>query len=226
MAVLNDMLDSWSNEALTCFTILQQSAPIVAGKNQYTIGDPSQIYGGEWSNVPPPDFLMTRPLRLRLGPGAAYLMDTNNNRYPVDVIQQDRWNLIWNLQSTTSNLPDTLFYDPQVPYGVLNIWPMPNTGGMVLYWDSYAQLGQLRNPSDQLLLPPGYTKAIKDCLAIELWPYFKPDQANVPPLLMTLASKSKGNIKRTNQRENIAFFDRELTAAAPRPYNIYSDTYR
>ena len=65
LTCLNDMLDSWSNESLSCFAILEQSGTVVAGKSSYTIG-------------PSGDFNLTRPLRLIEGPGAAYSQDTQN----------------------------------------------------------------------------------------------------------------------------------------------------
>src|SRR5262245_48874525 len=88
---LNQMVQSWSNEELTTFAILEQAGALVPGVNQYQIGP----------GVAGPGFNMTRPIRVIYGPGAAYLRDQNNNRYSVRVVPRDEWNLIWNLQSTT-----------------------------------------------------------------------------------------------------------------------------
>src|ERR1700744_536055 len=101
---LNAMMDSWSNETLICYAIQEQSYPLVVGQNQYTIGP-----GGNFNG--------TRPLKIIEGPVSAYIMDENSNRYPMEVIPQDRWNMI-GLLTNTSNIPDTLFYDPQYPLGI------------------------------------------------------------------------------------------------------------
>lgn len=211
--VANDMIDSWSNESLTCFAILEQSGALQPGINQYSIGP-----GGA--------FNITRPIRVITGPGAAYLLDSNENRYPVDVYPRDKWNLIWNLVSTTSNLPTVMFYDPQSPLAFINVWPMPNTAPITLFWDSYLQLTEFPDLDTDIGFPPGYEKSIKDNLAIELIPYFKPDNYQVPALLIDIANKSKGNVKRSNQRENQMLYDPEITGNRGRPYNIYDDGYR
>ena len=46
----------------------------------------------EWHNVCG-DFNMTRPIRIIDGPGTAYIRDSNNNDYAVDVVPQDKWNM-------------------------------------------------------------------------------------------------------------------------------------
>jgi hypothetical protein len=209
---LNRMLDSWSNESLTTFALLEQSAPLVVGQSAYTIGP-----GG--------DFNMVRPIRIIDGPGSAYLLDTNGNRYPVDVIPQAKWNTIWNISRSTSNLPDTIFYDPQFPLGIINVYPLYSGGvSVTLFWDSYLSLVKLTSLDVAVMLPPGYEKAIEDNLAIELEPYFP--TAIVSPLLRELASTSKANIKRSNIRENVAVFEKELRARGGAVYNVYSDTAR
>ncbi len=214
LKVLNDMLDSWSNESLACFAIAEQSIALVANKPSYTVG-----VGGDVS--------ATRPIRLIYGTGAAYLLDSNFNRYPVDVIPRDQWNTIWNLQRSTSNLPDTIFYDPQFPFGILNVYPLYNGAiPVTLFWNSYLQLNDFPDLVTDVSLPPGYVKAIQDNLAIELVPYFKGDNYQVPPLLLKIASDSKGNVKRSNMRENVAVFEKELRRAGSGVYNVYSDTAR
>lgn len=203
----NDMLDSWSNESLTCFATLEQSGVMQPGVGSYTLGA-----GGV--------FNMTRPLKLIGGPGAAYLMDTNGSRYDVEVVPRDQWNLVTGNTLVNANVPMYLFYDSQNPLGVINVWPIPNIA-WTLYWDSYLQLVDFVSIASTLTFPPGYKKAIQDCLAVELWPYcFKGD---IPALLVELASKSKGNIKRTNIRENVAVYDVALTARTGNTYNVYTD---
>lgn len=207
LTVANDMLDSWSNESLTCFAILEQSTTLQVGISAYTIG-----VGGMLN--------MTRPLRLIGGPGMAYILDPSGNKYPVNVVPQDQWNLIGNIAQVNSNVPDTLFYDPQFPLGILNFFPTPNIGWQA-FWDSYLQLTDLAVLSSSVSLPPGYVKALKDCLAVEIWPYFK--DGEVSPSIAQFAAQSKGNIKRTNIRENVALYDPEIVSRAQGSYNIFSD---
>jgi hypothetical protein len=205
---LNDMIDSWSNESLACYTILEQTAVLQPGIGSYTIGP-----GGVWD--------MTRPLRLIDGPGAAYILDNNLNRYPVSVIPRDQWNLI-GTENINADIPDTIFYDPQYPLGIINVFPIPNQSYSI-FWDSYLQLVEFANLTAQISLPLGYKKAYQDSLAIELIPYFKDVDANFN-LLIEIASKSKGNIKRTNIRPVEAVYDSEIISRASPTYNIYRDS--
>lgn len=209
---LNTMVDSWSNESLLTYAILEQSGTLVPGQRQYTIGA-----GG--------NFNMTRPLRIIESPGSTYVVDANGNRYNLEVVPRNRWNLIGNLDQVTANFPNTLFYDPQYPLGIINLYPKPNIG-WTLYWDSYLQLSDFSELTTQLTLPPGYQAAIQDNLAVELWRFFKPDNAAIPPTTLAIASRSKGNVKRTNVREMLANYDPELVSRANGSYNIYTGSNR
>ena len=213
MTVLNAMIDSWSNEALTTFAIKEQSLPLVVNQLTYELGP-----GGD---------LEDRPIRLIYGPGAAYLTDVNGNRYPVAVYPQDKWNELWNLTQINATIPSVIFYDPQYPVGILKVYPLYAGGlGMTLYFDSYLKLSSFALPTTTVSLPPGYEKAIQDNLAIELWPFFKPDGSMPGELLFRQAAESKANVKRSNTRENMADFEKVLLSRAQPQYNVYSDSYR
>jgi len=205
--VMQKMLDSWSNERLACYANLEQSFPLVANKQAYTIGTGGDI------NAP-------RPLAILTGPGAAYLVDVNQNRYQINVIEQDQWNAI-GLLNETSDLPDTLFYDPQFPLGIINIFPLPLLAYTV-YFDARLQLQSISNLATAFSLPPGYMKAIIDNLAIEGWPYFK--KGDPPAWMIENASRSLGNIKRTNIKQSPAPYDTAVVSRAASTYNIYNDS--
>lgn len=208
LSILNDMIDSWSNENLACYAYSQQSGALTAGVQAYTIGT-----GGT--------FNMTRPTKIQDGPGAAYCLDSNNNKYGITVIPIDQWRMIGNSGPTvTSNFPDTLFYDPQYPLGILNFFPYPNLA-TTAYWMSLLQLTEFASLSTTLSLPLGYKDAFQKNLALEIFPDFKEGMPS--PLLIELASKAKANIKRTNMRLNVAAYDSELYGRTGNTYDIYTD---
>jgi hypothetical protein len=208
LSVLNDMLDVWSNLTLSCFTILEQSFPLVAGQQQYTVGPGGQING-------------QRPLKVLDGPGTAYVQDFNGNNYGVSVVARDQWNLYGNRSELiTSDFPDTLFYDPQYPLGIINVMPVP-TINYTMFFDSYSQLGDLSSLTAILSLPPGYKRAITTNLAVSVKPYFKTGQLD--PLIIAEAMKTHGDIKRTNMRPNVAVMEPELVSRAQISYNPYTD---
>lgn len=204
--VLNSMLDSWSNESLTCYAFLTQKFNLIVGKGQYTIGP-----GG--------DIDAPRPLRLFDSPGSAYLLDINNNRYPMDVIEQQEWNLK-TTATVNSDLPDTIWYDSQFPLGVINVWPTP-AQGYPCFVMGLLTLGGFVSLDTQAAFPPGYLLAITDNLAILLKPYFA--SASLDPIIVNSASEAKANIKRTNMKVQPAVYDPELVARGYSSYNIYSD---
>lgn len=209
---LNVMLDSWSTENLACFATLEQSIVLKPTVSQYTIGPGGTIDTSQGKQ---------RPIRLIEGPGAAYILDSNSNKFGVNVVPREKWNLIGNL-TVNSNVPDTIFYDAQFPTAFLNVFPVPNIG-WTLYFDSYSQLAAMPSLDMDITLPPGYAKALGHNLAIELEPLFP--SAKLSKITVALAATAKANIKRSNSQPIMATFDSEIVSKARGSYNIYSDGY-
>lgn len=208
LSVLADMMDLWSNESLACFAWATTTFTLQVGKSQYTIGP-----GG--------DISATRPIRISDAPGATYLLDTNGNRYLMDAVDQ----LAWNMQTTAvadSDLPDTLFFDPQFPFGIINIWPTPAMSYTCSFL-SYLPLSDPSALSSAISLPPGYKRAITTNLAVCLKPYFT--SAQLDPDVREEARESRGIIKRSNMKPPKAAYDPEIIARGQSSYNIYSDRY-
>jgi len=161
-----------------------------------------------------------RPISILTGQGAAYLVDTNSNRYPINVIEQDQWNQI-GLLTETSQLPDTMFYNPQFPLGVINIFPTPSIAYTV-YFDSRLQLADMANLFQAFSLPPGYMMAIKDGLFLRMWNDYK--QGDPPAYRVEMASKSLSALKRNNIKVSPSTYDTAVVSKAQSSYNIYSDS--
>ena len=208
LSVMNQMLDQWSNQPYACYANLEQTFTLVPGKNQYTIGPVGA------------DIIAPRPLELLDKPGSAYVTDVNNNRYPMDVIQQDQWNQI-GLLTVTSQLPTTIFYDPQYPLGIINIFETPLIAYPVSF-DARLQLADMQTLDTAFSLPPGYSSAIVPNVAIRLWPYFR--QGDPTPFLMKLASDTLAEVKRTNIKLSPSGYDGAIVSRASATYNIYNDS--
>lgn len=207
LSVLNDMLDVWSNESLACYDWVTQTFTLIPNKYQYTVGGAGADITGQ------------RPLRVSDAAGAAYLLDTNLNRYLMDVVD----NQTWNMRTTAvadANLPDTLWYDPQFPLGIINVWPTP-TIGYTCSFMSYLQLGDFATLDAAFSLPPGYKRAITTNLCMSLKAYFT--SSAIDPMIVGEAAFTKGAIKRTNMRTQIAVLDPELISSGNSVYNIWSD---
>jgi hypothetical protein len=223
LGILNRMIDSWSNESLFCFTILEQFGLLVVNQNEYKIGPaPAGIgidFGIGVSPIGIPDWIMQRPIRIIGTPGSAYVRDGTGNKYQVDVVPLDKWNLV-NTSQANSDIPDTIYYEPTYPYGTMRVYPTPNTP-WTLAWTSYLQLDRFENSNAALTLPPGYEDAIVTNLAIRLKPYFH--TAVLDPDLQRSASEAKAAVKRSNMRAVTAVMDPEIVSRGNTVYNIYTD---
>ena len=206
LTALNDMLDSWSNESLSCFANIEITFPLVPGQNQYTIG-----IGGNVN--------VARPISISTGSGTAFLVDTNNNRFGMKIIEQDMWNQI-GLLTEQSSLPDTLFYDPQFPLGIINVFPMPSSTYTV-HLDSRLQLADM-TLFQNFQLPPGYLAALKSNLYIRMFNDYR--QGEPPAIRMEMASRDLATIKRSNIKISSSSYDGAIVSrASGGTYNIYTD---
>jgi len=212
LTALNALLDSWSLEGLMTYETLERSFPLIVAKNSYTIG----VSGS-------PDLNTTRPQDIT----QAYVQDTNGNNFPMRIIPMDKWNLIGNRStSITSQIPDTLFYDPQFPNGVINIFPTPLIG-YTLFYDSALNQVTFAALTTLLSMPPGYERAFVYNLAVEISSMFgipipaaQPGQKNVAQL----AAESLANVKRANIKEVISEYDGSIISKSYATYNIFRDS--
>lgn len=173
---LNELLESWSNESLAVYQILQENFATVAGTASYTIGS-----GATWNT--------TRPLRIE----SAFIRDSGND-YPLDVVVREVYDAI--SAKTTQGRPELLYYDPSVANGTVYPYGVPDAVYTV-FLNSYKQLQSFAALTTTVVLPPGYLRAIKSNLAIDLAPGYNKTPSVV---LAGVAMQSKAAIKRLNAR--------------------------
>lgn len=207
LSALNSMLDSWAGENLASYAAQETSFPLVVGTQQYTIGSGGTI------NATRPDNVLQ-----------AYIVDSNNLTYPMSVIPQDKWNGIGD-KSITSQIPTTLFYDPQYPLGIINIFPVPLLAYTVTI-NAILQQATFSSLPQSMIQPPGYERAYILNLAIEMMSAGFPCMLDAKALatLYDNASQAKANLKRKNQKEVLANYDAAIVSRGYASYNIYSDS--
>jgi len=208
LTALNAMLDSWSNENLFSYAVLEQSFVLAIGVNSYTIGP-----GGVINVARPKDITQ------------AYVQDATGNNFIMQILQRPEWNQIGDRSTNiTSQLPDTMFYDPQFPLGVINIFPTPLLGYTV-FFDSTVPQVDFTSLTQNLAMPPGYELAMVSNLAMQmiLLGFQTTLDAKQLAMLQQVASDSKANIKRTNIKDNIANYDPAVVSRSYYTYNIYRD---
>lgn len=174
---LNELLESWSNEALAVYQILQENFATVAGTASYTIGS-----GATWNT--------TRPLRIE----SAFIRDSSSNDTPIDVYNRDEYDVI--PLKTTQFRPEALYYTPSVPNGTVTLYGIPDAV-YTLYINSLKQLQSFAALTTEVVLPPGYILAIKSNLSLHLAPGYNKTPSKE---LKDIARDSKAAIKRLNSR--------------------------
>jgi hypothetical protein len=170
--LLNALLDSFSLERLWIYHT--PATPIVwpAGSASLTWGPGGDIPG---------------PRPIKLAPQATYQDVTAGYDYPLEVLerQEQYAQLTW--KGMQSTLPSALYYEPQMPLGVLYVWPVPSIGTTIVVYP-WTVLGAFTALDDELALPPGYLRALRTNLALEACPSYGVQPS---PLLLKSAEESK-----------------------------------
>lgn len=176
-------MNQWSDEYLTIYQVTSTNITLVIAQGAYTIG----VTGT-------PSIAQTRPPRIEMGPGAASVVISSVTTL-INVVSAAEWRGIESIASGAGT-PDTLFYDPQYPLGVLNLAPVPDAVGTVTFgaWAPLRSFASLTLPS--VTLAAGAEEALKTNLTVALKPYFR--DAALDPVIAALAVQSKSMLQQTN----------------------------
>jgi hypothetical protein len=185
-----DMIDSWQAERLMIFQIPRIIFDLVSGQQTY-------LYGSQVATNPIiPDFNSPRPARIdRVG-----IIWLGNAAQPLELPMQYLTVAQWQeipVKNITSSLPQYVWDDNGFPFRALNFWPTPNVADQVVIYPWTA----LTTPAlltTQLAFPPGYAKAIRYNLAVDLAAEFPVVPANVLGPVQQIAIESKAVVKSIN----------------------------
>ncbi|HLJ26561.1 MAG TPA: hypothetical protein VKY85_07610 [Candidatus Angelobacter sp.] len=181
LTILNQMIDSWGTERLALFTIQRQVVVPAVLKQAYTLGA-----GG--------DFNLPRPPRVDRVGVISLTNAAQPLELPLELLTDAGWQAI-PVKNITSSLPLKVWNDLGFPLMTLNFWPIPNVQvNFALYtWTALTQFPDL--VTDETF-PPGYMKALRYNLAVDLAPEF--GRSDVPPVVAAQAVSSKAVIKALN----------------------------
>lgn len=200
-----DLLDAWSIEKLIVFATTTISQALTAGKSSYTIGASGA------------DITATRPLNIEV----AVIRDAGGVDHPMRVIAFLDYERI-QTKTVQSDLPLRIAFNPGFPNGTLHLYPAPASAN-TLRADVVTQLVQLTAQATVFSMPPGFRRAVRKNLALELAPMFG---VTPGPWLIKQAIESKAMVKRNNiqNRELMARYDQILLAMGRGGgYNINTD---
>jgi len=176
LSALNDMIDGWSNDGLLLFDRTIESLSIGTA-SVYSIGS-----GG--------DFNTTRPIRLI---SANFKESGQNVEYPLRIFTSQQWMGLID-KTLTSNIPLGIYYNDKNPLGYIYPYPILSAAG-TLVLESDKPLSSFSAISDTLTLPPGYNRALRYNLAVELAPEYG---MSVSDVVAAIAVNSKADLMRTN----------------------------
>lgn len=187
---LNELLDAWNTDSLVLYQTTNDVLATVPNQAVYTVGT-----GGNLNT--------DRPVQIN-----SMYVEYQGVSYPVYEINQDEYNLL-SLKSMTQVFPRFFLYVNTYPLGTLTLWPTPTLANtLVMSVDRV--LSQVPNTSTALTLPPGYAKALRANLAMELCVEYGKEPS---PSLVKLAKESKADVKRANHVPTVAEYDPALVAA-------------
>jgi hypothetical protein len=150
----------------TEFTLLANHAP-------HTIGP-----GGDFNVTPRPVKIVSASFILNAGQGQ------NEVDSPQLNIRDHQWWAALPTKSLQSSICTDLYYEPAIPLGNLNFWPICNTSNPVRL-EMWSSLVVPLKMTDQLTFPQGYWDAIVLTLAVELCSSFEKEPSP------TLASRQE-----------------------------------
>jgi hypothetical protein len=204
LAVLNQMIDSWSIERLAVYSTQDQVVTWLPNLRSQTLGPTGDIVG-------------ERPIMVD---DATYFRDPANNiSFGIKLINQQQYDGIA-VKTVTSTYPQVMWVNMEYPNIRMTVYPVPTK---VLEWHivSVSPLTQPAQYSTQLAFPPGYMRAFKYNLACELAPEFGVEPS---PTVARIAMTSKRNLKRINNPDDIMSMPYSIVATRQR-FNIFAGNY-
>lgn len=174
---LNELVDSWSADGLMIYDVKRESFSLTSGQSSRTIGTSG-------------DFVTSRPTVIQ---GASVLQ--NGIETPIRIYNQQEWQSV-SMKASQSSLPQGIYVEDTYPNKTLNFYPVPSsTSSVVLY--SLKPLTAFTSLNETIALPPGYPKALRYNLALEMAPEYG---KQVDAVIAKIAEESKSTIKRLNTR--------------------------
>ncbi len=205
LVTFNDMLDAWSAERLMVPSVVPQTFPLVPGQQSYKMGP-----GGDF-NVPRPPSIER-----------ASIVNLSNPSQPLELsisyLTEAQWQAI-PVKNIQSSLPLNVWDDQGFPLRTLYYWTIPSVNvNTILYtWEPITQPVTL---ATALAFPPGYSKAVRYNLAVDLCAeYGKP----VDPSVAAIAATSLMAVKRINSPLAELRCDPALLYSGPGTYNWLTD---
>ena len=117
--------------------------------------------------------------------------------YPIAVLAVEEYEMI-GLKTLNGPWPKALYYQPSETLGNIYVWPNPSQGEMHIFTDNLFQ--NYVSLQDPIILPQGYTMALRWCLAERLMPMYGKASPTQIGMINAYASQAKATVKRINMK--------------------------
>ena len=201
---MNQMIQSWNTERLSVFSTQDQVFTWPAATISRTIG-------------PTGDFVGNRPIEID---DATYFKDPSSGlSFGIKLINQQQYDGIA-FKTVTSTYPQVMWVNNTFPNTEMTVYPVPIKA---LEWHiiSVEELSEVANVATDIYFPPGYLRAFRYNLAMEIAPEFGVEPS---PQVIRIAMTSKRNLKRVNNPNDLMAIPYPIVATRQR-YNIYANNF-
>ena len=232
LPALNQMLDSWSTERLAVFCTEDQTFSWPAGERIRTIGptgdfalflgtEVPEIVGTQSEDsIALEDNNPNQTRRPILLEDSTYFRDpTTNVSYGIRFINQLQYNNIA-VKTVTSTFPQVMWVNMTYPNITVYVYPVP-TRVLEFHFISVQPLAEPTTLESSLFFPPGYLRAFRYNLALELAPEFGVEPASD---VRRIAMVSKRDLKRINNPRDVMAMPYSVIARRNR-YNIFAGNF-
>ena len=202
ITAINQMIQSWDIERLSVFSTQDQVFTWPANTASRTIG-------------PTGDFVGNRPIEVD---DATYFKDPSSGlSFGIKLINQQQYDGIA-MKTVTSTYPQVIWVNNTFPDMEMTVYPVP-TRALEWHIISVEQLTEVSSVATDMYFPPGYLRAFRYNLAMELAPEFGVEPS---PQVQRIAMSSKRNLKRVNNPFDLMAIPYPIVATRQR-YNIYAN---
>jgi hypothetical protein len=115
--------------------------------------------------------------------------------YPMSVLALQDYEMI-GLKTLSGPWPKAVYFNAGSDSGNLFIWPSPSQGELHLFANTL--FSRYDSMYEDLLLPQGYSMALRWCLAERLMPMYGKASPTQITMIQTFAGQAKATLKRTN----------------------------
>jgi hypothetical protein len=210
---LNELIDSWGTDRLFVQNIVRTVYALTGSQATYTIG-PGGDFNQAW-----PEFLNDA--------GLVFTVNGEDIELAMCVLSAREYAAITN-KDQTGPLPTALYYDRAYSSGLGNVsvWLVPDgteTISVALY--TPAVLSQFASLNTTYAFAPGYAKALRYNLALDLLPEYPRHDPAIISHLEKIAGDAKAAVKLPNYQPLLLQGDPALVQGSGR-WSLETDSYR